>query len=301
MDNHVSRAGETRTSQKTVLDENLDDKICLDPEIHQYQYKNGTERRILTSVSNVLNTLLYDNFNAKEASTRRQAQMSDINETFKNVDMRSEAILAEWNYQAAFGTSVHAIVEKFFHGISLDEALSEACELYDPLNFAPRNWRYEATKQFFVKKFDQRNFSTDAVNRIRQFERVYGKFFSQYKFCATEYIVYDLETEIAGCIDGLFWSDREQRKVILVDWKTNKDLATYGLLVRNPKSPFFKLKRSKLNRYQCQLHIYAAILEKNYDVTVEDCFIVHLGPYGYYKIFENTPYTECDCFKTIFC
>lgn len=289
-------------AQKIVLSEDLDDKVFLEETLHVYLHRinESDDYDCLTSVSKILNTVLYDDFDAQQASMKRQTSMPDINKLFSNELVRSEAVLAQWNYNAKFGTFVHAIIEKFLLGADIETSIDETCELYDPNTSVNKSWSYETVRQYFVEKFNQQKLAWDLKNRLGQFKRVYDNFLAHYEFCAAEYIVFDLDTKIAGCIDSLFWSDREQRKVVIVDWKTNYDMATYGVLVKNLRSPFYKMKKSKLNRYQCQLHLYAAMLEKNYDVTVQDCFIVHMGPGGSYAIYETLPYTKCKCYSEIF-
>ena len=94
----------------------------------------------------------------------------------------------------------------------------------------------------------------------------------------TEWTVYDKELKLAGSIDMVF-KDPDSDALLIYDWKRCKDI--------NKSPAFIKYSHNKLIEhiidtnfwhYSMQLHIYKAILEKNYGVKVNDLYLVCLHP-----------------------
>lgn len=80
---------------------------------------------------------------------------------------------------------------------------------------------------------------------------------------------------LAGTIDKLFLYDG---KLIIGDWKTNKEIKTDNDWCFNKLlSPFDNIKENELNKYSLQLSIYAILLEE-VGLEVSDFFICHIPP-----------------------
>jgi hypothetical protein len=88
-----------------------------------------------------------------------------------------------------------------------------------------------------------------------------------------EMIVYDLDYNISGMIDMIFYNLKEQ-KLQVWDWKTNKELKLYNKY-QKMKGPLSHLDQCEINTYSLQLHTYKHLLEKNTGLKFsDDCYIV---------------------------
>lgn len=83
---------------------------------------------------------------------------------------------------------------------------------------------------------------------------------------------------------------------MVVDWKTNKTMSSFPNLISVHGSPFIGTRRTTLDKYTCQLHIYAHLLEKYYNVKVKQALIVHLECDSY--TIYSRPLLPCECVKS---
>ena len=95
--------------------------------------------------------------------------------------------------------------------------------------------------------------------------------------CA-EWAIYDDRARVAGTIDSL-WRD-DKNRLVIVDWKRCKK----GALERKPYrgemgwGPCAALPNTPMGHYTAQQNLYAGILARNYDLTVDEIFLVQLHP-----------------------
>ena len=89
-------------------------------------------------------------------------------------------------------------------------------------------------------------------------------------------IVYSKEWKIAGTIDLLIF-DKVSNKYSILDWKTSKQIKTDSYKLKTGNKPETNdLLDSKFNHYALQLSLYRYLLEKNYDIMLDDQLIIHL-------------------------
>lgn len=105
---------------------------------------------------------------------------------------------------------------------------------------------------------------------------------------AIEYVVGDYTIDLAGTFDALLFNTKTGKYEIW-DYKTDKKLRSGGReLIKGFKVPY-----SEINKYSLQLGIYKYILEKNTDIVIDKCCIVH---FNYKKnqteIIETNDYSE---------
>lgn len=118
------------------------------------------------------------------------------------------------------------------------------------------------------------------------------KFFAEiikdYYIIAREIRMYTRQYKYAGTAD-LLLMHRETGKIVLADYKTNKDLfKTFGMLLE----PFAYLECCPYNKYQLQLSYYQIMLE-DAGIQVDERLLVYLKADGEYEIlttFNYTPY-----------
>ena len=112
---------------------------------------------------------------------------------------------------------------------------------------------------------------------INAFHRFWdGKNSNRYQVIATELIIYDEQLKIAGTIDCILY-EKQKKEFYIVDWKTNKEIKRenkYEKLF----SPFQDLDNCNYNKYAIQTSIYRSLLQKNFDITISDSFIIHFPP-----------------------
>lgn len=98
--------------------------------------------------------------------------------------------------------------------------------------------------------------------------------------------MYSKMFNIAGTADLLVWDD-ETDKVIIFDYKTNKDLfKSFGHVLE----PFEWMQSHPFNHYQIQLSLYQVFLEE-IGVQVGDRQIVYLMADGEYRLFSTEDLT----------
>ena len=91
---------------------------------------------------------------------------------------------------------------------------------------------------------------------------------------AAELRIFDLETKIAGTIDGLF---KNKDGYIIYDWKRTKEIK-YNNYFNKCKFPLDNYDDCNFIKYSLQLNTYKYILEKNYNIKIVDMYLVILHP-----------------------
>ena len=148
----------------------------------------------------------------------------------------AEDLIKEWDATATFGTAVHKEIEDYIK-------LKKAPEIDRAI--AGVNW---LTK--YLQKSDYDIFS--------------------------EVIVYCKELKIAGTVDLLVF-DKVNKKYSILDWKTSKEIKTDSYKMKTGNKPETNdLLDCKFNHYALQLSLYRYLLEKNYDIMLDDQLIIHL-------------------------
>lgn len=279
------------------LNSTQDQNIILDLNLHKYHLIDNPEMELI-STTEYLDDNVYDKFDAKVSSHRHQSHLVQINKNLPK-PIRHEAVLSEWAFACYIGSTLHKIINMYLKQIyTANEMCNYICQLAE--NFDPATlkseWENEATKQFVIEEYNQERLCNNLTNRWFGFKRVYDAVFSKLELIASEYIVYDKVKKLSGTIDSLFWKDKTKREVILVDWKTASSFIMYPTKIKNKKSPFFNLMKSKLDRYFCQIHIYSKILQDNYNVEVVSGYVVMLIGDGSFAIYsKKIRDTGCDC------
>lgn len=274
-------ASHERHTQSTVLSEERDTKIIMDEKAHVYYV---AEVKCNTSATG-FKSRLYNHFDVDKVSTQQAKRRDmDLSQNDKKAYVQSE-----WKRAAEFGTAVHKRIEYWLTN-----------KHYEPSPTS--NW-IETTASKECRALLESNYPHDIMNeqveiRFNSFLRFFNIFFSKYELCAAEYMIYgDIKGEvIPGTIDALFWSDKEKREVIIVDWKSNKGGSIPGFKssVENQESPFYKQKKDMRDQYFCQLHIYSYILETYYNCKVTASLIVHLSDNNTWSVYEATQ-LPCIC------
>ena len=148
----------------------------------------------------------------------------------------AEDLIKEWEESANYGTAVHKEIEDYIK-LKKTPKIDRA--------IAGVNW---LTK--YLQKSDYEVFS--------------------------EVIVYCKELKIAGTVDLLVF-DKVSQKYSILDWKTSKEIKTDSYKMKTGNKPETNdLLDCKFNHYALQLSLYRYLLEKSYNLPLDDQLIIHL-------------------------
>ena len=92
----------------------------------------------------------------------------------------------------------------------------------------------------------------------------------------TEWMVWDKELKLAGSIDMTFTNQKQE--ISIFDWKRCKEIKKTNSWESAKTECINFMPNSNFWHYSLQLNTYKAILEKNYDVSVKDMYLVCLHP-----------------------
>ncbi len=89
-------------------------------------------------------------------------------------------------------------------------------------------------------------------------------------------MIYDEELKIAGSIDMLYMN--KNGNLDIYDWKRCKNITKENYWRSSTTKCIGHLPDSNFWHYSLQLNVYKYILERNYDVKIDDLYIVCLHP-----------------------
>lgn len=286
------------SKQKIVLNQEHDSVIEFNEERHIYKI-NGIKANF--SITTFLNKL-YDCFDSHQVSLKcaKNWKTKEKPNVGDSIHCKQMYILSEFIYAAYLGTCVHKQIESILNSgraikdCGMDPTLIDETRIYYEPSL-PQNAIVEFQKEYGLFKL---------CEAIKQRLAMFRNFYQLFKpeFLVSEYMIWTrLENRqlLAGCIDAIFWDDKEKRSVFIVDWKTNKNLISmYKNKIKNETSPFHNEFKSTLDKYECQLHGYANILENNYNVVVSGSLIVNLTNDNFI-VFYASDHKVCKC-KTLY-
>ena len=105
----------------------------------------------------------------------------------------------------------------------------------------------------------------------------FAKKYEHLKPYRTEWMIYDTQLRFAGSIDMIF--ENEDGTLSIYDWKRIKELNKSNNWNQWALTPEIEhIPDSNFWHYSLQLNMYKAILEKNYNKTIKDMYLVCLHP-----------------------
>lgn len=276
----------TRCEKKLSLMPERDAQVKFEEASHVY-YIN--EKQVPMSVTGVVGRM-FNPFEREKIAQKSSKARKDLKDL--SPDDRIKYILSEYNFAANRGTLIHKKIE-----LHLLHDNTEHVEFIEH-KFEPG--ASDNVKNMFYKMYPPQMANKTIAQKFAAFKEFERDISRNWDLAAVEYIVWDDafcgNILLAGCIDAIFWANREQREIIIVDWKTNANLRNnykYNTCVYG--SPFDGEKNDTLDKYSCQLHLYARILEKNYNVKVVSQMIVHFSEFEY-TVFSVKNYKLCKCY-----
>lgn len=201
-------------------------------------YIKGSNDNI--SVTTFIHSNLFPHFDADKIISK---MMKSRNwKQSKYYGKTPDEIKEEWNTKSVesseAGTAMHKCIELFYNNKSVDN--------------------HSIEYQYFLK------FNNDHKDDLIPYR--------------TEWIIFDEETKLAGSIDMLYKTQKNDDKhLIIYDWKRTNKITDENLFERG-YAPLEHLPNSNYWHYALQLNIYKKILEKNYDKVIDEMYLLLLHP-----------------------
>jgi ATP-dependent exoDNAse (exonuclease V) beta subunit len=229
-------------------------------------FEDGHKYVILTDINSKYTSVTtwnhshFPKFNADEI-IKNMMKGKNWKEGHKYWGMTSEQIKELWdsnkNAVAGAGTNLHFEIECFMNDkrFKFNYTHKELYEIYISDNkFTHENksieWKY------FI------NFIKDTLH------------FLPYR---TEWLIYDEDIKLAGSIDMVY--ENPDGTLSIYDWKRSKDITRINHFDKFAiKKCICHMPDSNFWHYTLQLNTYKAILERKYDKTVSELYLVRLHP-----------------------
>jgi len=161
------------------------------------------------------------------------------------------------------GSAIHDYAENIFQNKIFEYPERQ---IINEFGFDPILPEYEITKKLVDKFYD------DARGKLIPIK--------------TEFVVYDVESMIAGMLDILFYNVKT-KEIQIYDWKTNKKFSN-GETGRHLLGELCVIEDCDLEIYSLQLSMYKYIIEKNTGIKLGKSYIVWFSHNNdSYKIIET--------------
>jgi ATP-dependent exoDNAse (exonuclease V) beta subunit len=113
----------------------------------------------------------------------------------------------------------------------------------------------------------------------------YARAFPNFKPYRTEWMIYDEELKLAGSIDMVY--ENPDGTLSIYDWKRAKEIKKVNSFGESATTECINhLPNTNYWHYSLQLNTYKAILEKQYNKSVTDLYLVRLHPNNTRKTYD---------------
>lgn len=201
----------------------------------------------------------------------------DINQIQEwDMSITIDDIKHEWDIASKIGTSLGT----FLHNTIENKMLRKEIEFEIP-KFVSGLSSLEAIRYLKAR---------EVLNNLA--DDFYNEFIENYIPLYTEYIVGDADLGIAGTFDLLVLNIKTG-EIELWDYKTDKEIKYKSDY--NNKIKYFEMDDCNFNKYSLQLSIYKYLIEKNTDLKISKCKIIHFD----YKNNTFNTMEIIDCFQQV--
>lgn len=241
-----------------------DARIVFDEAPHLYYIDGSTEGYISVT------TYVHSHFESFDADKIIANMMKSKNwkSNEKYYGKTSDQIKQEWqdncDKAAADGTRMHFVIESYYN------------EKYNP--------DYETRSKLVEDNKEKENASNgDAAGPTGP--TIEFQYFRNFLYAhphlipfRTEWTIFDEELKLAGSIDMLFY-DESEGTYHIYDWKRCRNIQkTNGFNKWGNKECIDHLPDSNYWHYSLQLNIYKALLERKYNMIIDDLYLVCMHP-----------------------
>lgn len=182
--------------------------------------------------------LFFEPFDSKKAATELSIKAKPGS---KYAGLSGDEILQMWTSGSSAGTSMHKNIEDFWNG------LYKIDEIRDKSRFGLFHQCYSWIKKMGLEPY------------------------------RTEWIIYDKEYDLAGSIDFVA-KNPETGKYWVIDWKRSNEIRRSSFKGKCGLGPCSDVEDCNGFHYQIQVNLYKHILERNYNIEIEQCCIINLHP-----------------------
>lgn len=176
--------------------------------------------------------------------------------TAKKRKVSVEEVLADWEFKGNFsrtkGTLLHNFAEHYWKNKVYPIDYTEYVETFGE---GVMEERLEECKRMFL------DFYKDASQTL--------------SLVSAELVVADEEIGIAGMVDKLFWNQKHGELQIW-DYKTNKEINEQSKYRKKMLAPINFMHECELDTYSIQLNLYKYIIQKNTNLKIGKCYLVHI-------------------------
>lgn len=228
-----------------------DHQITFNEENHSYKVNGDTYVSVTTLIHKY-----FPEFNENKIIEKMMASKNWSNSPYYGLSVQQ--IKDQWKGSrieaSQAGTELHAKIETYYNTV-----LDDKCLLGDYSCFGERTTK---DIEYFI------NFDKECM----------------LKPARTEWRVFTEDFKVAGSIDMIFHGSKPGT-IKLYDWKRSKEIK-----MTNPFEkgfyPVDKLDHCNYSHYCLQLNLYKYILEKHYDLSVEEMalIVIHPNNLNYIKI-----------------
>lgn len=241
-----------------------DGRIFMLESSHHY-YIDGHHEIISVSCTPTIHSYFetFDSEKIVNGIVKNKRHSSDV--SYKYYQKTKEAILQDWEENrssaAALGTSLHARIERFYNGYTVEEDDKEM-----------------------------------GIEFNEYFQRFHRDIVQQRKWTIyrTEHMIFIEELYLNGSIDAIF--KNEKGEIILVDWKRSKKIEREGFQGKMGTGICSDLPDCNFYHYSLQLNLYKYILELKYNMKVSELYLAVFHPDNendsYILIPVSTSYTQ---------
>ena len=129
---------------------------------------------------------------------------------------------------------------------------------------------------------------TNIANEVQSFHQFWDDNHQQKcEVVTTELKIADREWQIAGTLDCLV---KANGNYYIFDWKTNKNIKMFNHFQKF-LTPWDQLDCCEFNKYSLQASFYKLILERNTDLNIANCFLIHFVG-SQYKVISCKDYAK---------
>ncbi len=165
-----------------------------------------------------------------------------------------EEILENWRIENLFSTIKGTLVHEYAQGLWNGEVVLPNYEEIEEIDIERLKKAFEKSSKQALKFYEENKHNLELF--------------------ADEFIVGSREYDVAGSIDNLLY-DKEKQGLILIDYKTNKEIKRNSFGSKKMLSPLDNIEDCNYNHYCLQLNIYKYLIEKYTDTKIKSTFIVY--------------------------
>lgn len=135
----------------------------------------------------------------------------------------------------------------------------------------------------------------------KQIDQYLNEILKEYELVETEQILFCPDLKLAGTVDVVLKHKTKKNKYLVVDWKTNREIAKYSKYKKKAFSPIDCLDDCNYSKYLLQLNLYCSIMKREGYIDKDSevgLILVHINAFSDEPIIYEVDKTE-DLIETL--